>query len=92
MKGLQNKQPKIVLGSVQVMLRAVQYVSPHYCCSQWCLVSCCYREFGGRVFNPKVLLKALPSIFEHTDKTVRAEVRNREYAFLSHLSPSFSLG
>ena len=27
MKGLQNKQPKIVLGSVQVMLRAVQYVS-----------------------------------------------------------------
>lgn len=32
------------------------------------------RAFGARVMGIKQLLKVLPSIFEHTDKNVRAEV------------------
>ena len=32
------------------------------------------REFGAKVINLKTLMKALPSLFEHSDKNVRAEV------------------
>ncbi len=32
------------------------------------------REFGAKVLNLKVLMKAVPSLFEHSDKNVRAEV------------------
>jgi hypothetical protein len=32
------------------------------------------REFGAKVMNLKTLMKALPSLFEHSDKNVRAEV------------------
>lgn len=40
------------------------------------LIVSLYREFGAKVINVKVLLKALPSVFVHTDKNVRAEVRH----------------
>ena len=33
------------------------------------------REFGAKVVNVKQLLKAMPGMFEHNDKNVRAEVR-----------------
>jgi hypothetical protein len=32
------------------------------------------REFGARVLNLKILMKAVPTLFEHSDKNVRAEV------------------
>lgn len=32
------------------------------------------REFGAKVLNLKILMKAVPSLFEHSDKNVRAEV------------------
>ena len=32
------------------------------------------REFGAKVINLKVLMKAVPALFVHSDKTVRAEV------------------
>ena len=31
-------------------------------------------EFGAKVINLKTLMKALPGLFEHSDKNVRAEV------------------
>lgn len=56
MKGLSNKQPKIVAACISVLRRGIQ-------------------EFGARVFNIKQLLKSIPGMFEHSDKTVRAEAK-----------------
>ncbi len=39
-----------------------------YCISLSC------REFGAKVMNVKILMKAIPALFEHSDKNVRAEV------------------
>ena len=38
--------------------------------------TCClfHREFGVKVMNMKLLMKALPTMFENSDKNVRAEV------------------
>ncbi len=36
------------------------------------LVLC--REFGVKVINLKVLMKAVPALFQHSDKNIRAEV------------------
>ena len=45
---------------------------------------CCFfsREFGAKVINLKTLMKALPSLFEHSDKNVRAEVYM--YTYMIH--------
>ena len=40
-----------------------------------CMCVCACREFGAKVVNVKQLLKAMPGMFEHSDKTARAEVR-----------------
>ena len=40
------------------------------------------REFGARVFNIKQLLKTIPGMFEHSDKTVRAEVSDLVYIII----------
>ena len=42
------------------------------------------REFGARVMNIKVLMGKVPSLFEHSDKNVRAEVS--VVISLAHLS------
>lgn len=52
------------------------------------------RQFGPKQVNPKPILKRLPDIFGHSDKTVRAEVsptRIREIwmGALNDLHPSF---
>ena len=31
-------------------------------------------EFGGKVFSLKPIVKVLPKLFDHSDKTVRGEV------------------
>ena len=31
-------------------------------------------EFGGKVFSLKPIVKVLPKLFDHSDKTVREEV------------------
>ena len=40
------------------------------------VLTCClfHREFGVKVMNMKLLMKALPTMFENSDKNVRAEV------------------
>ena len=38
-----------------------------------------HREFGAKVMNVKLLMKALPTMFEHSDKNVRAEVTVAAY-------------
>ena len=48
-----------------------------YVCMYVCIFTCClfHREFGVKVMNMKLLMKALPTMFENSDKNVRAEVR-----------------
>ena len=36
------------------------------------------REFGAKAVNVKHMLKAMPGMFEHSDKNVRTEVRTVE--------------
>ena len=36
------------------------------------------REFGARAVNVKHMLKAMPGMFEHSDRNVRTEVRTVE--------------
>ena len=33
-----------------------------------------FSEFGGKVFSLKPVVKVLPKLFDHSDKTVREEV------------------
>ena len=40
----------------------------------YCNCSLMLRAFGAKVMNMKQLMKALPGMFEHSDKNVRAEV------------------
>ena len=51
--------------------------------------TCClfHREFGVKVMNMKLLMKALPTMFENSDKNVRAEVHVGTYLTCS---PSYS--
>ena len=43
-----------------------------------CKLICAYffsnSDFGGKIFPLKPIVKALPSLFDHSDKTVRDEV------------------
>ena len=48
------------------------------------------REFGAKVLNLKTLMKALPSLFEHSDKNVRAEVFQCTYMYM-HTCTMYSL-
>ena len=45
------------------------------CLSTYVLSFATFREFGAKVINVKMLMKAVPPLFEHNDKNVRAEVR-----------------
>ena len=36
-------------------------------------------EFGGKVFSLKPIVKVLPKLFDHSDKTVREEVCQLQY-------------
>ncbi|CAH3193252.1 unnamed protein product, partial [Porites evermanni] len=56
LKGLDNKQPKIVAACTNVLCRAIS-------------------EFGGKVFSLKPIVKVLPKLFDHSDKTVRGEAK-----------------
>lgn len=56
LKGLDNKQPKIVAACTSVLRQAIS-------------------EFGGKVFSLKPIVKVLPKLFDHSDKTVREEAK-----------------
>ena len=77
MKGFTNKQPKIVAASVLVLNRALQWVDNFNGSLSEYVLYCPlppHREFGAKVINVKMLMKAVPPLFEHSDKNVRAEV------------------
>ena len=46
-----------------------------------------YRTFGVSVTPPGPILKALPKIFSHTDKTVRAEGTALTHTFYQYMGP-----
>lgn len=52
-----------------------------------CLVDAC-SAFGTSVTPPGPILKALPKIFAHTDKTVRAEGTQLVHAFYQYIGPA----
>lgn len=76
MKGLENKQPKIVAACTMVLRRIIRYglyylVNIYYGYFNT-IVS--YSEFGGKIFLLKPIVKCLPKLLDHSDKTVREEV------------------
>ncbi|XP_062513637.1 cytoskeleton-associated protein 5-like isoform X2 [Corticium candelabrum] len=56
LKGVENKQPKIVAGCLETVTHAI-------------------NEFGVAVINIKPVIKALPNLFNHSDKTVREQAK-----------------
>ena len=46
---------------------------------------CVHSQFGIQVTPPQAILKALPKIFAHTDKTVRAEGSNLTHSLYQYL-------
>lgn len=46
-----------------------------------------YRQFGTTVAPPALALKALPKIFAHSDKTVRAEGTQLTYVLYQYIGP-----
>lgn len=46
-----------------------------------------FRLFGTHVTPPTPILKALPKIFGHSDKTVRSEGSNLAHALYQYLGP-----
>ena len=46
-----------------------------------------YRTFGVSVTPPGPILKALPKIFAHTDKTVRAEGTQLTHILYQYIGP-----
>ena len=44
------------------------------------------RQFGAKVLSLKILMKAVPGLFEHSDKNVRAEVSVLLIIFRHHIS------
>ena len=51
------------------------------------VVACSNRLFGTTVAPPAPILKVLPKIFAHTDKTVRAEGTGLTHALYQYIGP-----
>jgi hypothetical protein len=78
MKGLDAKQPKLVATTVACLRDLVKLV-PSIHLQRYrrrlTLPACVYSAFGIKPLDdPKTFIKALVKIFNHNDKTVRAEV------------------
>ncbi|EDO43210.1 predicted protein [Nematostella vectensis] len=56
LKGLENKQPKIVAACINVFTQIISL-------------------FGGKIFLLKPIVKVLPKLFDHSDKSVREEAK-----------------
>ncbi|KAI9446224.1 armadillo-type protein [Lactarius indigo] len=75
--GLSAKQPKAVAGTVTVLKEISPFVA--YTCIML------RRLFGTQVTPPAPILKTLPKIFGHSDKTVRSEGGNLAHALYQYL-------
>lgn len=88
--GLDAKQPKVVAGSVMVLKVVARCARiafwPIPTRSHPFLCSC----FGPKTANFKPILKTLPKIFAHADKTVRSEGQLLCLALHSYLGPALT--
>ena len=66
--------PACMYASMYVCMPVCMYACMYVCIMY--VLTCClfHREFGVKVMNMKLLMKALPTMFENSDKNVRAEV------------------
>jgi len=82
--GLGAKQPKTVAGCVLALKEIIRYV---YASRILETISYSSRLLGTQVVPPPPILKALPKIFGHSDKTVRAEGSNLTAVLYQYLGP-----
>ncbi len=88
--GLGAKQPKAVAGAVTALKEIVKCVTLSYdrpCCGLTVPVHLS-RSFGTSVVPPPPVLKALPKIFGHSDKTVRAEGTQLALTLYQYIGPA----
>lgn len=87
--GLAAKQPKTVAGCTTALKEIIRYVSfTHRLITPSFLnVVCFCSQFGVSATAPAPVLKALPKIFAHTDKAVRAEGTQLTYSLYQYLGP-----
>ena len=67
----------LLMGIITVLARSKYRCSKcfsHQGCLSQSLLYLLFRAFGAKVMNMKQLMKALPGMFEHSDKNVRGEV------------------
>jgi cytoskeleton-associated protein 5 len=60
---------------LEEVLKGLAYKQPKIVAASIVILRQCLAEFGPAVFNMKVLLKAVPSMFDNSDKNVRAEAK-----------------
>lgn len=84
--GLAAKQPKTVAASVFALREVLRQVvdRSHSCVNH----STTYRVFGTQVTPPAPVLKALPKIFAHADKNVRAEGTQLTHTLYQYIGPA----
>ena len=84
MKGLSNKQHKIVMASAEFIKESLRYIRQYLITTKLrpvakivhknFIINYFCRSFGSKVIPIKSVLKVLPKILEHSDKGVREEV------------------
>ncbi|PYH46879.1 putative spindle pole body component [Aspergillus saccharolyticus JOP 1030-1] len=61
---------------IEEMLPALSHKMPKVIAAALAGLKAIYHNFGCKIVDPKPVLKALPKVFGHADKNVRAEAQN----------------
>ena len=61
---------------VEEMLPALSHKQPKIIAATLAALTQIYHQYGVKIVDPKPVLKALPKVFGHADKNVRAEASN----------------
>lgn len=61
---------------IEEMLPALSHKVPKVIAGAIAALTAIYHNFGCKLVDPKPVLKALPKVFAHADKNVRAEAQN----------------
>ncbi|KAK5214162.1 hypothetical protein LTR20_004306 [Exophiala xenobiotica] len=61
---------------IEELLPALSHKQPKVIAATLNAVTAIYHNFGVKIVEPKPVLKALPKVFGHADKNVRAEAQN----------------
>ncbi len=61
---------------IEELLPALSHKQPKVIAATLNAITAIYHNFGVKIVEPKPVLKALPKVFGHADKNVRAEAQN----------------